>query len=154
MWLAKLSISLRSCEEMKTVVFSRARQQPLDQLIAHQRIEPGEGLVEHNQFWTVSQRGGHGRLIRTMREVAQLARGRQVELADQLAGQRVVPGGIRKRLPLISVNYVEPGIALRPPPRPGNSAIPEKETDMVTTVQTPATKTTKRTPMTSSRRPR
>src|SRR5580700_7768241 len=45
-----------------------------------------------------------------------------------------------------------PAIPLRPPPRPGNSAIREKEPDMATTIQTPATKTAKRTPMTSTRK--
>src|SRR5579864_7176932 len=41
---------------------------------------------------------------------------------------------------------------VRPPSRPGNSAIREKEPDMATTVQTPATKAAKGTPMTSTRK--
>src|SRR5579872_5647851 len=41
---------------------------------------------------------------------------------------------------------------VRPPSRPGNSAIREKEPDMASTVQIPATKAAKRIPMTSTRK--
>src|SRR3984893_14603854 len=45
-----------------------------------------------------------------------------------------------------------PAIPRCPPSRPANSAIRAKETDMATTLQTPATKTAKRNPMTSLRK--
>jgi len=73
-------------------------------------------------------------------------------VADQAALYGLLQKTRDLGLPLISVNHVEPGRPLCPPSRPGNSANREMETDMATTVQTPATKAAKGTPMTSTRK--
>ena len=46
MWLAKLSISPRSCDEIRMVVSLGAFEQPFDQIFAHQRIQAAERFVQ------------------------------------------------------------------------------------------------------------
>src|SRR6202044_3752468 len=74
-----------------------AFQQATNELVASQRIEPGEGLVEHHDFGPVSERGGQRGLdAHAAREVLQLAIAGQLELSHELRGQLIVPSRIER----------------------------------------------------------
>jgi hypothetical protein len=72
-------------------------QAALDELIAHQGVEAGEGLIEDDQPRAVGERRCQGCLAaHAVRQMAQLAPGWQVELAEQLGGAGVVPTGVER----------------------------------------------------------
>ena len=75
----------------------RALQQALDQLIAHQRVQPGKRLVQHDQRGPVRQRARERRLHpHAARQVLQLAVQRQIELPHQLLLEPAVPRRIKR----------------------------------------------------------
>src|ERR1022692_306373 len=72
-----------------------AFQQTFDELVARQRIEAREGLIQDDDFGPVSERRRQRRLhAHAAGEVFQLAVAGQVEAAHEIGGQLVVPGRI------------------------------------------------------------
>ena len=73
-------------------------EEALDQLVAHQSVESGEGFVEDDQPRMVGERRRQRCFdAHAARQVLQFAIARQFEFAHQVIGQRLVPGGIEGR---------------------------------------------------------
>jgi hypothetical protein len=86
-----------------------AVEQPLDQLIAHQRVEAGEGLIQHQQRGPVAERADERRLhAHPPRHVLQLAVERQSEVAQELPLQPRVPGRIELPQKIEELAYRHP----------------------------------------------
>ena len=70
-------------------------EDPVHEVVAHDRIEPAERLVEHEQRRPVGERRHERGLdAHPARQAADLDVTRQIEVADQLAAEAVVPGRI------------------------------------------------------------
>ena len=91
------SISLISCEEIKIVVLVSLAQHPIDHLVAHERIETRERLVEDQHRRPERQRSGQDRLhAHAVRQLPESAVGRQIEVAPQRALEVGIPAAIER----------------------------------------------------------